>query len=213
MIAPYRFCKAVVESLAPDEVVIRLLEGGARKCSSTSRCRPNQPVPGLSTNPRVKHPRIVKMQLRAILRASGVCSVLILLPMICSMGEVVETRKISEADKMEIGVEKQPCNLKIRMGELIETPAAAILTKQLAAELDFFSIATKDSIPHLQATDQTSPQSWVIKNRCNQRFFTCLILFWGQPKQRENEYRSAEKWPATRLTSKFFWDPALIASA
>jgi len=106
----------------------------------------------------LKHPQILKAQLRAILRVSAVHSVSILLPMICSVGEVVDARKILEAVKTDLRTEMQPFNPKIRVGAMIETPAAAILTRQLAAEVDFFTIGTNDLIQYLLATDRTSAE-------------------------------------------------------
>lgn len=156
----YRFYKTVAERLAPQEVVIRVLDVGGDKML------PYFPLPA-ETNPSLgcrgirlllKHPRILKTQLRAILRVSAIHPVSILLPMISSVGEVMETRKILEAVKTELRAAKLPFAEKIRVGAMIETPAAAILTSQLAAEVDFFSIGTNDLIQYLLTTDRTSAE-------------------------------------------------------
>ena len=156
----YRFYKTVAERMTPQEVVIRVLDVGGDKML------PYFPLPA-ETNPSLgcrgirlllKHPRILKTQLRAILRVSADHAVSILLPMICSVGEVMETRKILEAVKTELRSEKLPIDAKIRVGAMIETPAAAILTRQLAAEVDFFSIGTNDLIQYLLTTDRTSAE-------------------------------------------------------
>ena len=78
--------------------------------------------------------------------------------MICSVGEVMEARKILDAVKTELRAEKLSFDAKIRVGAMIETPAAAILTGQLSAEVDFFSIGTNDLIQYLLTTDRTSAE-------------------------------------------------------
>jgi phosphotransferase system enzyme I (PtsI) len=156
----YRFYTTVAERMAPQEVVIRVLDVGGDKML------PYFPLP-IETNPSLgcrgirlllKHPGILKTQMRAILRVSGAHAVSILLPMICSVGEVMEARKVLEAVKVELSAEKQPFNPKIRFGAMIETPAAAILATQLAAEVDFFSSGTNDLIQYLLTTDRTSAE-------------------------------------------------------
>lgn len=156
----YRFYKTVAERMTPEEVVIRVLDVGGDKML------PYFPLPA-EINPSLgcrgirlllKHPRIFKTQLRAILRVSALHPISILLPMICSVGEVMKARKILEAVKTELRAEKLSFDAKIRVGAMIETPAAAILTGQLSAEVDFFSIGTNDLIQYLLTTDRTSAE-------------------------------------------------------
>jgi phosphotransferase system enzyme I (PtsI) len=78
--------------------------------------------------------------------------------MICSVGEVMEARKILDAVKTELRAKKQPFNPQIRVGSMIETPAAAILVTELAKEVDFLSIGTNDLIQYLLATDRASAE-------------------------------------------------------
>ena len=101
---------------------------------------------------------LFKTQLRAILRASAFGQVALMLPMVVSLSEVKEAKLILEECKGELLTRGQPFDSKIEIGIMIETPASAIMSKELAREVEFFSVGTNDLTQYTLAADRQNPR-------------------------------------------------------
>ena len=117
-------------------------------------------------------PEIFHTQLRAIYRASAYGTASIMFPMIISVDEIVKIKEIVENVKKELTSENIPIG-DVELGIMIETPAAAIISDELAKEVDFFSIGTNDLTQYTLAIDR---QNQKLEHLCDTHHEAILRL-------------------------------------
>ncbi len=168
--------KKLAEQMEDQPVTIRTVDLGGDKLTERYHSE-NEINPFLGWRAIrycLDNPDIFKIQLRAIYRASHYGNLKILLPMISSLEEIIQTRKLMQEVRDELTSKNIPFKKDLPLGVMIETPAAAISVPRFSKYVDYFSIGTNDLTQYILAIDRTNQKVSKSYNTFNPAVLHCI---------------------------------------
>ncbi|MBZ0268670.1 phosphoenolpyruvate--protein phosphotransferase, partial [bacterium] len=186
----YETYRRVIQRADGSSIVIRTFDLGADKqMPDLHRCTGQNPALGIRGVRR--HLRLapdeLKVQMRAICRAAAGRSISVMVPMITTVDEVRLVKRHLRAVRATLRAEGTPCSDDVRLGVMIEVPAAALAVGEILDEVDFVSVGSNDLLQYFMASDRDNERTVEYLDAENPGFLWLLGLMAKKARERDRE--------------------------